>query len=357
MRILFLGGTKFLGRHAVDVALARGHDVTVFTRGRSPKSWPNHRGEGITAWVGERDPLLAPGLGALRDGTWDAVIDTCGYVPRVVRASAQLLQRRVGQYLFVSSISVYAGSGADRDESAATGPLDDPATEDVAKHYGPLKAACEDQVRAVYADAATIVRPGIIVGPHDATDRFGYWVARFRHPALLGDRPATAMVPAPRDAPMQIIDARDLAAWMIDLVEAKIGGTFNANSPARHWTMGNIVDALREHPATPQATWVDEELLLEQKVEPWTGLPLWIPSTFTDDAGFMEFDCRRAVAAGLRTRSLSDTIDATAAWLAARDNDGAWKAVLTAAQEREILAFVAGRSMGEPLFGADPQRR
>ena len=340
MRILFLGGTKFLGRHAVEVALARGHAVTVFTRGRSP----NHWGARVEARVGERDPLVAPGLDALRDGKWDAVIDTSGYVPRVVGASVDLLRDRVGQYLFVSSISVYAsGGGADRDESAALEPLEDPATEDVAKYYGPLKAACEDRVRAVFGDAATIVRPGLIVGPNDGTDRFGYWVARFRHPALLGDRPANAVVPAPRDAPMQFIDVRDLAAWMVDLIEARVGGTFNANSPARHWTMGNVVDALREQPGAPQATWVDEALLLEQKVEPWTGLPLWIPSTFSDEAGFMEFDCRRAVAAGLRTRALADTIEATAAWLASRDNSGAWKAVLTAAQEREILAYAAGR--------------
>ena len=340
MRILFLGGTKFLGRHAVEVALGRGHEVTVFTRGRSP----NHWGARVKALVGERDPLIAPGLAALQDGEWDAAIDTSGYVPRVVGASAELLRNHVGQYQFISSISVYASEGgADRDESATTGTLDDPATEEVAKFYGPLKAACEDRVRAVFGGNATIVRPGLIVGPYDGTDRFGYWVARFRHPALLGDRPANAVVPAPRDAPMQFIDVRDLATWMIDLVEAKVGGTFNANSPARHWTMGNIIDALREHADAPQATWVDEQLLIEQEVEPWTGLPLWIPSTFTDEAGFMEFDCRRAVAAGLRTRSLADTIDAAAAWLATRDNSSAWKAVLTAAQEREILAYAAGR--------------
>ncbi len=341
MRLLFLGGTKFLGRHAVDAALSRGHAVTIFTRGRSP----NHWGARVEARVGERDPSVPPGLAALRNGEWDAVIDTSGYVPRVVGASAELLRGRVRQYQFVSSISVYAsGGGADRDESAATGTLDDPATEEVAKYYGPLKAACEDGVRAVFGDAATIVRPGLIVGPNDGTDRFGYWVARFRHPELLGDRPSHAVVPAPRAAPMQFIDVRDLATWMIDMVEAGVGGTFNANSPARYWTMGNVVDALRAHAGAPDATWVDEELLIEQKVEPWTGLPLWIPSTFTDEAGFMEFDCRRAAAAGLRTRPLADTIDATATWLAARDNGAAWKTVLTAAQEREILAFAAVRS-------------
>jgi nucleoside-diphosphate-sugar epimerase len=334
MRILFLGGTKFLGRHAVDAALARGHAVTTFTRGRTRNPW----GSDVTALIGERDPAKPPGLDALRDGSWDAVIDTSGYVPRGVRASAALLEGRVGRYLFVSSISVYAdGGGADRDESASVAPLDDPATEEVMKFYGPLKFACENEIRAAFGDAAIIVRPGLIVGPHDGSDRFGYWVARFRHPALLGARPAMAVVPAPPEAPMQIIDARDLGAWMIDLVEAKTGGTYNACSPARLWTMGSIVDALRDTPTAPQPVWVDDAQLLSHKVEPWTGLPLWIPAT-AGEAGFMEFDCRRAAAAGLRVRPLAETIADTAAWLSTRDNSGAWKAVLTAEREREILA-------------------
>ena len=338
MRILFLGGTRFLGRYAVEAALARSHAVTVFTRGRAP----NPFGDAVTAIAGDRDPRIPPGLDALRSGTWDAVVDTSGYVPRVVRASAEMLEGRVAQYLFVSSISVYAsGGGAGRDESAPVGVLADPATEEVAKDYGPLKAACEDQVRAAFRDAAIIVRPGLIVGPHDSSDRFGYWVARFRHPELLGKRPATAVVPAPSAAPMQLIDVRDLATWMIDLVEAGAGGTYNACSPAGLWTMDSIVDALRCQPGTPPATWIDEALLLEQKVEPWTGLPLWIPSTFVDEAGFMEFDCRRAQAAGLSIRPLAETVDATAAWLAARDNSSAWKAVLTAEAEQEILALAA----------------
>ena len=338
MHILFLGGTRFLGRHAVDTALARGHAVTLFTRGRTPNLW----GSAVAMLTGDRDPNVAPGLDALREGSWDAVIDTSGYVPRVVRASAELLRGRAVRYLFVSSISVYAdGGGAGRDESAPVAKLDDPATEEIAKYYGPLKAACEDEVRAAFDASAIIVRPGLIVGPHDSTDRFGYWVARFRHPSLLGDRAAQAVVPAPRDAPAQFIDARDLADFMIDLVEAKQSGTFNATSLAGHWTWGSMVDALGGGAGAPRPVWVDEALLLEHKVEPWTGLPLWIPSTFVDEAGFMEFDCRRALAAGLRIRPLAETIDATAAWLAARDNSGAWKAVLTADAEREILAFAA----------------
>ncbi len=338
MHILFLGGTRFLGRHAVDTALARGHAVTLFTRGRTP----NHWGDAVAILAGDRDPRVVPGLDSLREGSWDAVIDTSGYVPRVVRASAELLRSRVANYLFVSSISVYAdGGGAGRDESAPVGKLDDPATEEIAKYYGPLKAACEDELRRALGNAAIIVRPGLIVGPHDSTDRFGYWVARFRHPSLLGDRPARAVVPAPSSAPVQFIDARDLADWMIDLVEAKQSGTFNATSPAGHWTWGSMVDALGGGSGAPPPAWVDEALLLEHKVEPWTGLPLWIPSTFVDEAGFMEFDCRRALATGLRIRPLAETIDATAAWLAARDNSGAWKAVLTAEAERAILAFAA----------------
>jgi 2'-hydroxyisoflavone reductase len=238
----------------------------------------------------------------------------------------------------VSSISVYAdGGGADRDESAALAPLDEPATEEIMNSYGPLKSACEAEVRAAFGESAIVVRPGLIVGPHDSSDRFGYWVARFRNPALLGDRPAAALVPAPPAAPMQIIDARDLGAWMIDLVEAGAGGTYNACSPARQWTMGSIVDALRDTAAAPRPVWVDEALLLEHEVEPWTGLPLWIPSTAGED-GFMEFDCRRAAAAGLHVRSLDETIADTAAWLSTRDNSAAWKAVLTAEREREILA-------------------
>jgi 2'-hydroxyisoflavone reductase len=353
VRILFLGGTRFLGRHAVDAALARGHAVTVFTRGRAPNPW----GDAVTVLTGDRDPLIAPGLDALRTGNWDAVIDTSGYVPRVVRASAAMLHGRVAQYLFVSSISVYAGGGgAGRDESASIATLDDPLTEEVMKHYGPLKAACEEEVRTAFGDAAIIVRPGLIVGPYDSSDRFGYWVARFRHPKLLGDRPATAVVPAPSEAPIQLIDARDLAAWMIDLVkknaveknaveknagEAGAGRTYNACSSSGHWTFGKIVDALRLDAGAPQATWIDENLLLQQTVEPWTGLPLWIPTTFADEAGFMEFDCRRAQAAGLVIRPLEQTVAATADWLAVRDNEGAWKAVLTADAERKILALAA----------------
>ena len=187
MRLLLLGGTQFLGRHVVEIALARGHEVTVFTRGR--RSLPDELRNRVSALTGDRDPRVAPGLDALAQRKWDAVIDTSGYVPRVVDASAALLAPRIARYLFVSSISVYAK--LDRpglDESAPLAMLERPDSEDVPKDYGALKAACEAVVTRTFGPRATLVRPGLIVGPHDPTDRFAYWPARFVHPHLLGDR-------------------------------------------------------------------------------------------------------------------------------------------------------------------------
>lgn len=333
MKLLVLGGTRFLGRHLTDAALARGDAVTLFTRGRQP----NHWGSAVTVLQGNRDPKIAPGLDALAQGTWDAVVDTSGYVPRVVRASAELLAPRVGRYLFVSSISVYSdASKPGVDELGPVGALEDPATEEIGKYYGPLKAACERVVTEVYGARALNVRPGLIVGPHDPTDRFGYWVARFRAPQLLGDRPAQAVVPHPQSRPLQWIDARDLADFLLTLLDQGLEGAHNATSPAGQWTMGVLADALGAgSPVRP--AWVDETVLVEHKVTPWTGLPLWIPESFADEAGFMQIDCTKAERAGLRTRPLAQTIDDTAAWLVQRDNREAWKDVMGADAEREIL--------------------
>ena len=340
MKILVLGGARFLGRHFVDAALANGHAVTIFTRGRTPVPW----GDRVDARVGDRDPFQEPGLDALQTGDWDAVVDTSGYVPRVVGAGADLLASRARRYLFVSSLSVYAK--ADRpglDEHASVATLEDPKTEEVLAHYGALKAACEEAVRARFGLRTTVVRPGLIVGPHDATDRFGYWVARFRAPGLLGDRGPQAVVPAPHERPIQLIDARDLAAWMLVLLEADREGTFNACSDNGHWTMRDLVDALRSTPqSTPEPVWVRDATLLAHGVAPWVGLPLWIPVNDPDSGGFMSFDCRRAAQAGLLPRPLTGTIDDTAAWLATRDDTGAWKVVMSDAKEREIITAARG---------------
>jgi len=337
MQLLILGGTRFLGRHLVDAALSRGDQVTIFTRGRQPVPW----GSRVTALTGDRDPRIAPGLAALEHGAWDAVIDCSGYVPRVVEASARLLASRVARYIFVSSMSVYAKTERPQmDERTPVAELADPATEQVMEHYGALKAACEAVVERIYGTRATNVRPGLIVGPFDGTDRFGYWVARFVDPALLGSRPASAVVPAPRERAVQFIDARDLAAWLLDLAARDVAGTFNGCAPALHWTMGDLVDALvAASPAPPAPAWIDDDTLVAQGVVPWTGLPLWLPPSEPDSAGFMAMDCSRAQAAGLAIRPLADTIRDTAAWLAARDNAAAWQQVMSADVERKLLAL------------------
>ncbi len=337
MRLLILGGTRFLGRHLVDLALARGDDVTVFTRGKQPNPWPGR----VKSLTGNRDQAISPGLAAIETGTWDAVVDTCGYVPRVVRQSAELLAPRVGRYLFVSSVSVFTdASRAGLTEDDPVGALEDPATEEIGKHYGPLKAACERVVAEVCGDRGVSVRPGLIVGPHDPTDRFGYWVARFVHPDLLGSRPPEAVVPEPPARPMQFIDARDLAIFILALLGAGASGIYNATSPRGHWTMADVIEALTRAAGAgaPRPAWVPESVLVERKVEPWTGLPLWIPQSFADEAGFMEIDCGKAQRAGMPTRPLADTVRDTAAWLRERPNADAWRDVMSADKERDVLA-------------------
>jgi 2'-hydroxyisoflavone reductase len=338
VKLLVLGGTRFLGRHLVDCALAHGDDVTLYSRGRTPVPFP---AETVTALTGERDPRIAPGLDALNGRRFDAVVDCSGYVPRVVEASATLLAPLAQRYVFVSSMSVYAKTdrpGLGEDTPVAT--LDDPATEQVLEHYGALKAACERVVADAFGARATIVRPGLIVGPHDGSDRFGYWVARFVHPHLLGDRPPRAVVPEPPERPLQFVDARNLAAWIRDLAAGDVAGTFNAASPAWQWRMNDLVKALRDAAqAPPRPAWIDEASLVAHGVAPWTGLPLWLPATEPDAAGFMTMDCTRAQRAGLATRSLAQTIADTAAWLASRANANAWQHVLSADAERALLAF------------------
>lgn len=338
MKLLVLGGTQFLGRHVVDAALARRCDVTIFTRGRTPVPW----GSAVERRAGNRDPDIAPGLGALAQGTWDAVIDTSGYLPRCVGGVAQLLDGRVSHYLFVSSLSAYAdNSVAGQDENARVEALADPASEDIAAHYGPLKAACEQQVLSAFAERATIVRPGLIVGPHDPTDRFSYWVARFLHPAILGERGVDAVVPAPPSRRVQFIDARDLAEWMLDLAAARVSGTFNACSPPGRWTFGNLVEALtrekRGDSAAVAPAWIADAKLLAHGVEPWTELPLWLPESDPSTAGFMSFSSGKAMGYGLRFRALESTIADTADWLTRRDNALAWRSVLSAQKEDALL--------------------
>src|SRR5436190_21489808 len=229
MKLLVLGGTVFLGRHVVAEALAAGHDVTMFTRGRTnPELFPD-----AEHLHGDRDG----NLWALEGREWDGVIDTSGFVPRVVRQSGELLRDAVRRYVFVSSISVYADFGSPPDERAPTGELDDPDSENVEEHYGPLKAACERVLDELYGDRATHIRAGLIAGPHDPTDRFTYWPVRI---AEGGD----VLVPDTPERLVQFVDARDLARWMLDLAASGAGGAMNATGPAQPTTMVQVVDRI-----------------------------------------------------------------------------------------------------------------
>ena len=290
MRLLVLGGTKFLGRAVVEAALARGDEVTLFNRGQTgTELFPE-----VEKLRGDRDGDLA----ALEGREWDAVIDPSGYVPRIVRDSAELLRGSVGHYLFVSSGSVYSAPYPGFDETAPTAELTEPDTEEVMAHYGALKAACERVVSEVFPDAHTNVRSGLIVGPHDPTGRFTYWPLRVAAGGEL-------LAPAPPERAVQFIDVRDLAEWMVEASDQRHVGTFNATCETLSFE--ELLTACGD--ADP--VWVSDEFLLEHGVEPFSELPLWIPGP---EAAFLEGDVSKAVAAGLRFRPLDVTVGDTLAW-------------------------------------------
>jgi 2'-hydroxyisoflavone reductase len=324
VRILVLGGSRFLGRAFVEAALARGHALTLFNRGRTnPELHP-----GVERITGDRDG----GLAALGGRTWDAVMDPSGFFPRVVAASARALAGSVGRYLFVSSISVHAEPiRRGFDESAPVAKLADPTVEDIGGGaYGGLKALCEDALRGVFAERALIVRPGLIVGPHDTTDRFPYWPRRLA-------RGGEVLAPGSPDAPVQLIDARDLAAWMVSLLERDAGGTFNATGPAEPLTLGACLERIRAAVGgAAELTWVSEAFLEAQGVEPWMQMPLWVHAA--DDA-FETANIGRALGEGLRFRPVEDTARDTLAWERALVRDTRPPSpALAPEREAEVLA-------------------
>lgn len=307
--LLILGGTDFIGPHIVDAAKALGYQVTLFNRGKTEvrKQTPI---EGVEKIVGDRDPDVGEGLRNLEarikeKGGWDAVIDTSGYVPRIVRASAELLAPVVQQYQFISTISVYADHskpGADESDTLAT--LKEPGSEDVQAHYGALKALCEEAVVSAAGDRACNVRPGFIVGPGDPTDRFTYWPVRF-------DKGGDVLVPGTPDDPVQFIDARDLAAFCMRLVENRTMGVFNVTGPVGGCTVGRFVEACRAAASRPSnPVYVDAEHLAAQGIK---NVTILIPPR--DGAeGFHQRSIDKAAKAGLRTRPIEETVRDTLAW-------------------------------------------
>jgi 2'-hydroxyisoflavone reductase len=313
MRLLIIGGTRFLGRHLAAQALEAGHQVTLLHRGLSgPALFPEaeHR-------IGDRNGDLASLLGPGHSSQWDAVIDTSAYVPRHVRTLATALAGRVGQYQFVSSISAYAGEhSADDppvDESASLAELADPASEELTgATYGGLKALCERAASEAFGARGTpvlISRPGLIVGPFDPSERFTWWANRIARGGL-------TLAPGDPTLPVQVIDGRDAAQWMLKQAEAHATGTFNLVGPSTPLTMGDFLVLARETLGSDSRfEWVDEAFLLANNVAPWVEIPLWLPRA---QAGLSRVDFTRAVASGLALRPLEQTVADTAAWAASR---------------------------------------
>ena len=312
MRLLVLGGTKFLGRAVVDEALERGHELTLFNRGETnPELYSE-----VEKLRGDRDGDLS----ALEGRDWDAVFDPSGYVPRVVRASAELLADRVGHYTFVSSLSVYGDfSEVVTEDDGQLIRLDDTSDESLeGDRYGGFKALCEQVVADVFPGRSARVRAGLIVGPNDPTGRFTYWPRRVA-------RGGEVLAPGRRGRQVQFVDVRDLAAWLVDLAEGGVAGTFNATGPEPPVTMAELLETCRAvSGSNARITWVDENFLREREVGEWMELPLWIAET-GDPAWrrFQEVDVSRAVAAGLRFRTVADTVRDTLEWALVTGGAGA----------------------------------
>jgi 2'-hydroxyisoflavone reductase len=322
MDVLILGGTGFLGRHLVEAALGEGHRVTLFNRGfTEPGLCPE-----VEKIGGDREVDLS----ALRGRSWDAVIDTCGYVPRVVRASAGLLAGAVDHYTFVSSISVYSDDIAPgADEEAPVRELQDPMVEEVTgETYGGLKALCELAAEQEMTGRVLNVRPGLISGPHDPTDRFTYWPRRI---AAGGE----VLAPDHKERRMQYIDVRDLAAWIVKMSEETRTGTYNATGPDYELQMGRLLEECKAlGGAGADIVWVSEDFLVEKGVEPFTELPLWVPREY---AAMLAIDCSRAIETGLTFRPLAETIEDVLDWDRARAADREPAAGLRPEREQELL--------------------
>jgi 2'-hydroxyisoflavone reductase len=331
MRILIIGGTRFLGRYLVNAALDQSHEVTLFNRGKSNRGlFPQ-----LETIIGDREK----NVNKLEGRIWDAVIDVAGYVPRIVRLSANVLKENVARYVFISSISVYEEKIFKKtgiNESDPVGKIEDETVEEITgETYGPLKALCEQTVRDIYGERALIIRPGLIVGPHDPTDRFTYWPVRV---ARGGD----VLAPEKPDAPAQIIDVHDLSRFVIRLIENNAAGIYNVTGPDYALTLSNILETSKQVSGSDaHVRWAPVDLLKQHNVGEWIDMPVWVPDT-EENQGFSRVDVSKAINAGLKFRPLEETIRDTLAWAQTRPADHQWKAGLTAEREAEVLAALKG---------------
>jgi 2'-hydroxyisoflavone reductase len=334
MKLLILGGTQFVGRHMVERAIARGHEVTLFNRGNK-NPFPN-----LETILGDRDPQTGDGLSALEKAvnagrSWDAVIDVNGYVPRIVRATGELLKTAVKRYVFISSVSVYSNlSKPGADENATLIELEDQTTENLeGLNYGGLKVLCERVIEKLFSSRSAIIRPGLVVGPHDHTDRFTYWPVRVA-------KGGEIIAPDVPETPVQFIDARDLADFTLYVSETNTSGIFHATGPTM--TMQTVLETCKTVTgANAKLNYIDANFLLEREVNPWMGpnsLPLWVGND-PDEVGFLQINVNKAIKAGLKFRPLEETVHDTLEWAQSRGSDHEWKSGLTAERETELLAL------------------
>ena len=341
LRILILGGTGFIGPHQVRYALARGHKLTLFNRGRNPKDWPGQ----VEELTGDRN---TGDLASLRGRTWDVCIDNPTTLPFWVRDAGAVLKGQVGHYIFVSTLSVYSDDrAAGQDESASLykyqgteeavmKETQESVRKNMGNLYGPLKARSEKEAETWFPGITTIVRPGLIVGPGDETDRFTYWPVRL-------DRGGDVLAPGDGKDAVQIVDTRDLSEWMIRLAEAKAFGIFNAMGPGFELSMEAMLYGVRAATsAGARLHWAPADFLEKEKVSAWSDMPTWVPSG-SDSGGFSRRSNRKAMAAGLTFRPLAQTALDTLAWFKSlpAERQATLKAGIKPEREKEVLAALA----------------
>ena len=324
MRILVLGGTQFVGRHLVEAAVERGHNVTLFHRGKTNPGLFDGE-EKVEKVLGDRFSDLER-----LDGEWDWVLDTSAYTPRAVKLSAEYLKGKAGRYGFISTTAVYrdfSKKGVDETDYVKT--LEDPDVEEVnASTYGPLKTECEGVVKGVYGKDALIIRPGVVGGPYDPTDRFTYWVCRT---ATGGE----VLAPGEPEADVQVIDARDLARWTIECMEKGERGTYNA--AGEQVSFEAMLEACKEGTGSDaRFIWVSEEFLKKVHLE-GPKMPLWHPGSDKRKVGIYAVDSSLAVEKGLKRRPLAETARDTYEWAKTLPEDHEWRTGISLLEEKEYL--------------------
>ncbi|MFK9090854.1 SDR family oxidoreductase [Bacillus salipaludis] len=335
MKVLILGGTRFLGRALAEEALGRGHEITLFNRGTNKETFPE-----VEQLIGNRDHDVS----LLKNRKWDVLIDTCGFAPHHIKKIADVVRDNIEHYTFISSISVYKDwtpINITEDYHLQSMPEDKLKDVEAGKispyeYYGALKVLCEAEAEKYWPSRVLQIRAGQLVGPFDYTDRLPYWVQRVAQGGKV-------LVPGRSDRPVQLIDVRDIATWVFNMAENRKAGTFNVTGPKHHLTIEELLNTCKDViNSNAEFVWVKEKFLLKHKVQPWTEMPLWIPETFPLEEetepwkGAFSFNIEKAVNTGLSFRPLEDTVYNVYQWEKAR-KDNERKAGISRVREQELL--------------------